>query len=117
MSDPFDPADASHWLARGRDPDHAAAIAAAWQALPDLPASAPLAERMARTRARVAVMRPVNDAIRDYAEAERQRTNFAFTVSRVAAGRGDARERHLLHARALRCHAAQRHAAHAPARP
>lgn len=99
MSDPFDPADASHWLARGRDPDHAAAIAAAWQALPDLPASAPLAERMARTRARVAVMRPVNDAIRDYAEAERQRTNFAFTVSRVAAGRGDARERHLLHAR------------------
>ncbi len=100
MSEPrFDPADAGHWIARGRDPDHAAQLAAAWRAFPDLPARAPLEARMRRTRDRVAAMRPVNDAIRDRAEAERQRTNFAFTAGRVAAGQGDARERHILHAR------------------
>ncbi len=74
MSQDFDPTDPSTWRGRGRSAEHAEAIAAAWRSFPDLPADAPLAERMNRGRERIAAMRPINDAIRDAAERERQAT-------------------------------------------
>ena len=65
VTDDFDPADAASWLARGRTPEHAAAIAAAWRDFPDLPSTAPLDERMQRGRASPAfdggVFSPVMD--------------------------------------------------------
>ena len=63
MSDAFDPADPAAWQSRGRSPEHAAAIAAAWRTFPDLPSDAPLSDRMTRGRERIAAMRSVNDAI------------------------------------------------------
>ena len=92
VTDDFDPADAASWLARGRTPEHAAAIAAAWRDFPDLPATAPLDERMARGRERVAAMRVVNDAIRAHGEAERQAANFAFTERQLREGKGSDRD-------------------------
>ena len=50
----LDPADVSTWLTRGRTPEHAAAIAAAWRDFPDLPPDAPLQDRTARGRERIA---------------------------------------------------------------
>ena len=69
---PFDPCSAATWLARGRAPDQAEAIAKAWRDYPDLPPTSTAADRMARTRERVVAMKPVNDAIAAAAEAERQ---------------------------------------------
>lgn len=92
MPDAFNPADPASWLTRGRTPEHAAAIAAAWRDFPDLPPDAPLEQRMARGRERIAAMRPINDALRDHVEAERQATNFAFTEDQVRAGKGNDRD-------------------------
>lgn len=92
MSDAFDPSDPAAWLSRGRTPEHAAAIAAAWRTFPDLPAAAPLADRMARGRERIAAMRSVNDAIAAESAAQREATNFAFTDDQVRRGRGDDRD-------------------------
>lgn len=92
MSDAFDPSDPAAWLSRGRTPEHAAAIAAAWRTFPDLPAAAPLADRMARGRERIAAMRSVNDAIAAESAAQREATNFAFTDDQVGRGRGDDRD-------------------------
>ena len=92
MSQDFDPTDPSTWRGRGRSAEHAEAIAAAWRSVPDLPADAPLAERMNRGRERIAAMRPINDAIRDAAERERQATNFAFTEDQVRHGKGNDRD-------------------------
>lgn len=85
-SERFDPADAMTWLARGRSADHAAALAKAWRDFPDLAPTAPMEDRMARTRARVIAMRPINDAIAAAAEAERQRTNFAHVEGKAVDG-------------------------------
>lgn len=93
----LDPADVSTWLTRGRTPEHAAAIAAAWRDFPDLPPDAPLQDRTARGRERIAAMRPINDAIRDQTEAQRQATNFAFTEQQVQSGRGNDRDIAILH--------------------
>lgn len=82
----FDPASAACWIAHGRRPDHAEVLASVWKDYPDLPFDAPLHERMARSRARVAALRPFNDAIREEAERERQRANFACIEKRVASG-------------------------------
>lgn len=92
MPEAFDPADPASWLSRGRTPEHAAAIAGAWRDFPDLPSDAPLERRMARGRERIAAMRPINDALRDHVEAERQATNFAFTEDQVRAGKGNDRD-------------------------
>jgi hypothetical protein len=92
MSETFDPTDPSTWRARGRTADHADAIATAWRSFPDLPADAPRADRMNRGRERIAAMRPINDAIRDAAERERQATNFAFTEDQVRHGKGNDRD-------------------------
>ena len=89
---PFDPCSAATWLARGRAPDQAEAIAKAWRDYPDLPPTSTAADRMARTRERVVAMKPVNDAIAAAAEAERQARNFSFTEDRAASVRGDERE-------------------------
>lgn len=75
-TDSFDPKDPNTWIGRGRTPDHAAALAQAWRDFPDLEPHAPLVARMARSRERVAAMRPVNDAIRAHTEAQRQADNF-----------------------------------------
>lgn len=83
-SESFDPSDAATWTARGRSPAHAAAIAQAWRDYPDLPPDAPLEARMARTRERVAAMRPITEDIRTATEAERQARNFAFLEGKVA---------------------------------
>ena len=99
MSENFDPTEPSTWRARGRTAEHAEAIAAAWRLFPDLPANAPLADRMTRGRERIAAMRPINDAIRDAAERERQATNFAFTEDQVRHGKGNARDIALLRGR------------------
>ncbi len=80
--DTLDPALASSWIARGRRPAHASAIAAAWRDFPDLPHSAAPEERMARFKARGAAMREVNDAIAAELEAEIQARNFASVESR-----------------------------------
>jgi len=63
IEEPFDPADASCWLARGRTPAHAAAIASAWRDFPDLPPNAPAAERLARGRERIAALDEVASAL------------------------------------------------------
>lgn len=92
MPDPFDPSDPAAWLSRGRTPEHADAIASAWRTFPDLPADAPLADRMARGRERIAAMRSVNDAIAAESAAQRELTNFAFTEDQVRRGHGNDRD-------------------------
>ncbi len=99
MSDDFNPGDAGCWIARGRPAHHAAALADAWRRFPDLPATAPLDERMARSRERVAALRPLHAAIAAETEAERQRKNFAHAERQVAQGTGDPRYATILHAR------------------
>lgn len=99
IEEPFDPADASCWLARGRTPAHAAAIASAWRDFPDLPPSAPAADRLARGRERIAAMRPINDEIRVQVEAERQRANFSFTDDLLRRGKGTDRDVAILRGR------------------
>lgn len=79
----FVPGDAATWIARGREPDHAKALAKAWRDFPDLPADRPLDERMARTRERVMAMRPVHDAISADGEARRRARNFAFMEAKA----------------------------------
>ncbi|MCE3543835.1 hypothetical protein LXJ56_27030, partial [Escherichia coli] len=92
MASPFDPACADHWIAHGRDPAHAAAIARAWHDFPDLAPDAPLAERQARGRERIAAMRPINDAIAAEGAARQEATNFAFTDRQVRDGKGSDRD-------------------------
>lgn len=99
MTEPFIVTDASTWIARGRSPEHAEALAQAWRDFPDLHPSAPLAERMERTRQRVAAMRPVNDAIAEQSAREHEAANFAFTTRRIDSGEHDARDIAILHAR------------------
>lgn len=96
----FDPADRQCWIAHGRRPEHAEVLASVWKDYPDLPSDAPLHERMARSRARVAALRPFNDAIREEAERERQRTNFACIEKRVASGQIRPFDQAILQARA-----------------
>lgn len=96
---PFDPCSAATWLARGRTPDHAEALARTWRDFPDLPPTSAAADRMARVRARVDAMKPVNDAIAAQAEAERQERNFSFTEERAIAQRGDERDMAILRGR------------------
>lgn len=93
----FDPADATCWIAHGRRPEHAALLASVWTDFPDLPFDAPLAARMARSRARVAALRPFNDAIREEAERERQRANFACIEKRIANGVAEPFDQAILH--------------------
>ena len=92
MAKPFDPACADHWIAHGRDPAHAAAIARAWRDFPDLAPDAPLAERQARGRERIAAMRPINDAIAAEGRARQETTNFAFTDRQLRDGKGSERD-------------------------
>ncbi len=92
MSDAFDPADPAAWQSRGRSPEHAAAIAAAWRTFPDLPSDAPLSDRMTRGRERIAAMRSVNDAIAAEAASQREATNFAFTEDQIRRGLGSDRD-------------------------
>ena len=99
MTDSFDPADAGCWMAHGRPAHHAHALADAWRRFPDLPNDAPLAERMARSRERVAVLRPLNEAIGLETERERTARNFAFVERQIAEGSSDSRNAAILHAR------------------
>ncbi|WP_454887922.1 hypothetical protein [Sphingomonas oryzagri] len=95
----FNPADPECWRSRGRTPDQAALLASVWREYPDLPSTAPLEERMARSRARVAAMKPINDAMTAETGRRRQEKNFAFTTSRVAWGTGDQRDVAILRGR------------------
>lgn len=95
----FNPADAATWLARGRRPAHAEALAKAWRDYPDLPPSAPLADRHARSHARVIATRPVFEEMRVEAEAERHAKNFAFTENEVREGKANERELAILNGR------------------
>src|SRR3546814_19146183 len=72
MSEPFDPADTDAWIAHGRSPVQAAALADAWRRFPDLANDSPLDQRMARMRERVTALRPVMEAMAHMVEAERQ---------------------------------------------
>lgn len=92
----FDPADAACWIAHSRKPEHAALIAAAWRDHPDLPPSAPLVERQARSRARIAAMNPVNEQIRQDAARAQEVKNFAFTEDQVRLGRGSTQDTAIL---------------------
>lgn len=98
-TDSFDPKDPNTWIGRGRTPDHAAALAQAWRDFPDLEPHAPLVARMARSRERVAAMRPVNDAIRAHTEAQRQADNFGFLERKSTAGQIDDSDLAILRAR------------------
>lgn len=91
MSEAFNPADAGCWIARGRPPHHALALADAWQRCPDLPAAAQLDDRIKRTRERVLLLKPLHDAIAAETEASRQKMNFAFVERKLASGDGDPR--------------------------
>jgi len=95
----FNPAEASTWLARGRRPAHAEALAKAWRDFPDLPPSAPVADRQARSRERVIATRPVFEEMRLEAEAERHATNFAFTENEVREGKANERDVAILNGR------------------
>ncbi len=99
MTAAFNPANVDTWIARGRAPDLAALIADAWRRFPDLAPDAPLDLRKARSRARVAAMRPVMEAVRIATDQARQSANFAFTERRFAAGEGDERDRAILRGR------------------
>ena len=99
MTAVFGPANVDTWIARGRAPDLAALIADAWRRFPDLAPDAPLELRMGRSRARVAAMRPVMEAVRIATDQARQSANFPFTERRVAAGEGDQRDRAILRGR------------------
>ena len=95
----FAPGDPATWIARGRKPEHAAALAQAWRDFPDLPAHCPLEDRMARTRERVVAMRPVHDAISADGEAQRQAQNFAFTEAKARDGTISEGDLAILHGR------------------
>lgn len=95
----FDPADPECWRGRGRSRDHAVLLASIWRDYPDLPPTAPLDERMARGRARITAMKPINDAMAAETERRRQEKNFAFTTSRVAWGTGGQRDAAILRGR------------------
>ena len=97
--DAFIVTEPSTWLARGRSPVEAAALAEAWRTFPDLPADTPLADRMARTRARIEVLRPISDATTARTEHERQERNFAFVADKLARRVGDERDRAILRGR------------------
>ncbi|RIA46436.1 hypothetical protein DFR49_0978 [Hephaestia caeni] len=99
MTDGFDPADAGCWMARGRPAHHAHAFADAWRCFPDLPNDAPLDARMARTRERVQMLRPLHEAIGLEAERQRKAANFAFVERQIAQGSTDPRHASILHAR------------------
>ena len=97
----FVPTEVSCWLSRGRTPEHASALAAVWRDFPDLPPSAPLEDRMARGRARIAAMKPVNDAIAAETERNRQARNFAFIETKADDGEIDDRDLAILRGRDL----------------
>jgi hypothetical protein len=99
MTDTFDPANAGCWMARGRSAHQAHAIADAWQCFPDLANDAPLDARMARTRERVQILRPLHEAMRLENERQRTTTNFAFVERQIAQGSTDSRHAAILHAR------------------
>lgn len=101
ISEPFDPANAATWIARGRRPEHAAILADAWQRFPDLPNDADRDARLARMRDRALALRPVMEAMSKTADEERQARNFAFTEAKVGRGAGDARDDAILRARTL----------------
>lgn len=97
--DPFDPADPQCWIAHGRSAVHAEAIAAAWQAFPDLPGSAPAETRMIRIRERVAAMRPFMDRLAEETQQAREIANFAFIKRAMAQGSNDPRHAGIIAAR------------------
>ncbi|WP_185928869.1 hypothetical protein [Sphingomonas sp. IC081] len=99
MTETFDPADAACWIARGRPPHHAHAIADAWRTFPDLPIGTPLEARMVRTRERTAMLKPLHEQIAQEGEQRRQATNFAFVERKVAEGSTDSRDAGILYAR------------------
>ncbi len=84
--DHFDSTNMRCWLTRGRSVEQATELARIWRSYPDLPPTAPLVDRMARGRERIAAMKPLNDAIAAKTEAERQNRNFAFMASRAQVG-------------------------------
>lgn len=87
------------WLARGRSPAEAIALAMAWRDFPDLPTSESADLRMARTRERMTAMRPIFEAMRVRAEAERQASNFAFLRDKLDAGDADEQDQTILRGR------------------
>lgn len=95
----FDPADPATWRARGRSEAHADCLAAAWRAYPDLPFDAPIDDKNARTRERVAALRPVHDAIAAAGEQQREAGNFAFAERQAASGKADDRSVAILRGR------------------
>ena len=99
MTETFDPADAACWIARGRPSHHAHVIADAWRAFPDLPIGTPLDVRMARTRERTAMLKPLHEQIAQEGKQHRQVTNFAFVERKVAEGSTDSRDAGILRAR------------------
>lgn len=102
MTDSFDPADAGCWMAHGRPAHHAHALADAWRRFPDLPNDASLEARMARCRERVAVLRPLMEAIGLETERQRVAANFACIERQIAEGSTDSRHVFIFHARDVR---------------
>ena len=95
----FDPAVAECWIARGRKPEHAAALATVWRDFPDLPSGAPTEDRMARMKSRTQAMKPVFDAIAAEQAAELEERNFASVERSAVEGKGSDRDLAVLRGR------------------
>lgn len=95
----FIAADPASWIARGRPPKVAEAIAHVWRAWPDLPASAPAEARSERFRQRVAAMRPINEALASESDRRQQSSNFAFVAAKTEEGEASDHDRMILQGR------------------
>lgn len=83
----FDATDPATWLARGRTADEAEALARAWQDYPDLPPTAPAEEQRQRRRARLEVLKPLDDPRTLRRQRELEETNFAFVAQQIETGK------------------------------
>lgn len=96
---PFIAADPATWIAQGRSPEMAEALACVWRTWPDLPVEASAADRRERFRKRVDAMRPINIAIVRASDLRQQASNFAFVAAKAAAGKASEHEGMILQGR------------------
>lgn len=101
MSNDIDTCDPQAWISRGRDPETANAIAAAWRAFPDLPNDASLEDRMSRIRARATALKPIFKSFSIKTEEARKANNFRFTEGKIANGTANQHEKAIITARNL----------------
>lgn len=92
-------ADPASWIAHGRSPEVAEALAHVWRTWPDLPAAASAEARRERFRQRVAAMRPINEALARESDRRQQASNFAFVAAKAGEGEASDHNRMILQGR------------------